>query len=297
MYVHSCVRFQSALSLFAVFLNCWCFLPDPLCFWKSPALWEGNTPQQQSLVSEGNDYPIGRRHLIGRVCLSFISSSFVLTDSCISVSNAETIGKDPTCNDSSCVGVWDGLLADCPHPSRTIAGCVSSQDDTPSTFAEPWDYSEVLIELESMSESEIESAIMQRVVDAVHQISYRRGDLVETILRQGRYLHVLFTDGQSSEISHGEFYITPNDTTIQFRLCRTGNDARLSFVATKSLRNMDRAELIRKELHFLKLPVLRNRQRSFLFLESDFDTFGPRNAELGPPAEMNSLDKPADKPL
>ena len=53
---------------------------------------------------------------------------------------AETIGKDENCTDRSCLGVWDGLLADCPHDGGLSiggAGCVSSQDDTPGNFAEP----------------------------------------------------------------------------------------------------------------------------------------------------------------
>lgn len=56
-----------------------------------------------------------------------------------SVVLAETIGKDSNCNTRDCLGVWDGLLADCPHMrGPTIgAGCTSSQDDTPGTFAEP----------------------------------------------------------------------------------------------------------------------------------------------------------------
>ena len=57
------------------------------------------------------------------------------------VGAAETVGKDPNCNDSTCLGVWDGLLADCPHTTTSFmkggAGCVSSQDDTPGIFAEP----------------------------------------------------------------------------------------------------------------------------------------------------------------
>jgi hypothetical protein len=50
----------------------------------------------------------------------------------------ETVGKDPDCNESTCLGVWDGILADCPHsnaassnPSNT-ASCVSSQVSFPS---------------------------------------------------------------------------------------------------------------------------------------------------------------------
>ena len=60
------------------------------------------------------------------------------------VSASETVGKDPDCNDSTCLGVWDGLLADCPHTSNFGgllggggAGCTSSQDDTPGIFSEP----------------------------------------------------------------------------------------------------------------------------------------------------------------
>ena len=53
---------------------------------------------------------------------------------------AETVGKDPDCYGASCLGVWDGLLADCPHGKfamNTGARCTSSQDDTPGVFAEP----------------------------------------------------------------------------------------------------------------------------------------------------------------
>ena len=53
---------------------------------------------------------------------------------------AETIGKDSNCNSPACLGIWDGLLADCPHGTITMssgAGCASSQDDTPGVFAEP----------------------------------------------------------------------------------------------------------------------------------------------------------------
>ena len=55
---------------------------------------------------------------------------------------AETIGKADDCNDSFCVGVWDGLLTDCPHDEglrklKSGAGCACSQDDTPGVFSEP----------------------------------------------------------------------------------------------------------------------------------------------------------------
>jgi hypothetical protein len=129
---------------------------------------------------------------------------------------------------------------------------------------------------------------MERIVQAIQTVSNRRGDNVEIIFQQQRYLHVLWTDHNSQEISDGEFYITPHDTTIQFRISTTQNNSGRSSIVQPSLRNMDRAELIRKELQWLKLPILRNRQRAFFFIESDqFDTFGPQSAAMGPPEEMS----------
>lgn len=195
-----------------------------------------------------------------------------------SMTSAETVGKDPNCNDRTCLGVWDGLLADCPHGRSVGAGCVSSQDDTPGVFAEPWDYSEDAFVADSSFVT-----VLNKVQSAILSVAGRRGDTVHIILRQGRYLRVSILDAQSTEASTGEFYITPNDTTVQFRIAASSGLPG----GRSSLRNVERAESIRKELRFLKLPVLRNRQRSFLFVESDaLDRFGPGSASLGPPAEL-----------
>lgn len=189
---------------------------------------------------------------------------------------AETIGKDPDCNEASCLGVWDGLLADCPHVDiRSGAGCTSSQDDTPGIFSEPWDYSE--------SDSMDWRDQMKLLVSSLDLICAKRGDTVEIVTQDGRYLRVLFLDGRSGGTSVGEFYFTPNDTTVQFRIAAEQGRA-----GGGSLRNIERAELIRKHLRYLKLPVLRNRKRSLFFVESDLDTFGPGSASLGPPAEMKT---------
>mmetsp|Transcript_9892 Transcript_9892/g.20916 ORF Transcript_9892/g.20916 Transcript_9892/m.20916 type:complete len:280 (-) Transcript_9892:314-1153(-) len=195
-------------------------------------------------------------------------------------SAAETVGKDPNCNGPSCIGVWDGLLADCPHGNLAMnarAGCASSQDDTPGVFAEPWDYSE-----SNSLDWEIQ---MKRLLPAIQIVAGRRGDAVEVLMQSGRYLRVLFTDTKSGEQSLGEFYFTENDATVQFRVGSLS-----SGLSSVSLKNLQRCEMIRKELRYLKLPVLRNRKRSLFFIESDFDTFGPGSAALGPPAEMSSGD-------
>ena len=55
-------------------------------------------------------------------------------------------------------------------------------------------------------------------------------------------MRVLFKDGKTSEKSIGEFYFTPDDTTVQFRLASSADSSLTSY------RNMERAEMIRKQL-------------------------------------------------
>ncbi len=194
---------------------------------------------------------------------------------------AETIGKDPGCNDASCLGIWDGLFADCPHGKNVMnagAGCASSQDDTPGIFAPPWDYSDA----SSLDYNDQ----MRLLIASIQLVCARRGDQVSIFQEEARYLRVLFKDGKTGEESSGEFYFTESDTTVQFRV-GTLNPSSLSLISS-STKNLERCEMIRKQLRYTNLPVLRNRKRTFFFFESDFDTFGPGSASLGPPAEMTT---------
>lgn len=141
---------------------------------------------------------------------------------------------------------------------------------------------------------------MKLLLPAIQLVCSKRGDGVETLLQEGRYLRVLFTDGKTKEKSIGEFYFTPNDTTVQFRVGATismNDDASSSssrgstiptMLLSSSTKNLERCEMIRKELRYTKVPVLRNRKRALFFVESDFDSFGPGSAALGPPAEMST---------
>lgn len=139
---------------------------------------------------------------------------------------------------------------------------------------------------------------MRLLVPAIELVSRRRGDDVKVLIQNDRYLRVVFTDGKTGEKSSGEFYFTENDTTVQFRVgtltpalkSSGGGGALSSFttVLSSSTKNLDRCEMIRKELRYLKIPVLRNRKRALFFVESDLDTFGPGSAALGPPAEMTT---------
>ena len=101
-------------------------------------LWSAfSTSQGLSSTSLCQETRFNRRsllHQIPVVLFGVVSSNVVVSP----VAAAETIGKDPNCNDSACIGVWDGLLADCPHQIFSSgAGCTASQDDTPGIFSEP----------------------------------------------------------------------------------------------------------------------------------------------------------------
>ena len=77
-----------------------------------------------------------RREALARI----VSTAVVIVHP--NVAAAETVGKDDNCNDASCLGVWDGILANCPPVSVGLnvvgAGCISSQDDTSrAVFSEP----------------------------------------------------------------------------------------------------------------------------------------------------------------
>lgn len=222
------------------------------------------------------------------------SGLFVSLTSINKAAAAETVGKDPDCDDLTCLGVWDGLLADCPHTNANIgglvpglpgggAGCTSSQDDTPGIFSEPWDYSESPINngLDYKDQMRLLRPIVERV-------AARHGDRCEILIENDRYLRAKITDAKSSEDSIAEFYFTPNDTTVQFRIGSivTNRVSGKTLLRGSSLRNIERGEMIRKELRYLKIPVLRNRKRSLFFVESGLDQFGPGSASLGPPAEM-----------
>ena len=137
---------------------------------------------------------------------------------------------------------------------------------------------------------------MNLIVTAIQLVSSRRGDQVNILVRKGPYLRVLFQDGKSNEKSVGEFYFTENDTTVQYRLASLGGGTGGPASALSGgIRNIERSELIRKELKFLKVPVIRNRQRTLLFFESDLDTFGPGSAALGSPGDMNARDFDSEK--
>ena len=284
---HSGISFAAILCAAGIAL-----VSRPVAGWSPPLAGSSPVPAAsletgEPSISTGEG---SRKDFLLKSASSCLGLLFASTEK---ANAAETVGKDPDCDDLTCLGVWDGLLADCPHDNASLgkfvpglpgggAGCTSSQDDTPGIFSEPWDYSE---------SNSLDYADQMRLLrPTIERVAAKRGDKIEILTEKDRYLRALIVDATSSEKSIAEFYFTPNDTTVQFRIGSVVSnkaDAKV-LLRGSSLRNIERGEMIRKELRYLKLPVLRNRKRSLFFVESDLDQFGPGSASLGPPAEMKT---------
>ncbi len=151
---------------------------------------------------------------------------------------------DPQNSTPYCIGVIDGLLADCPTNK-----CVSTQDDRPAVFANPWTWDYHLPD-------DTGAPILDRLRSAIEL----RADYSVTLDYDPPYARFSFGDG--TEV---EFYKTPSDDTMQFRSNGPGGNGR----------QRRRLEEIRIAMGMENLPVLRNRKRRLLFVESPLDDFGP----------------------
>lgn len=153
------------------------------------------------------------------------------------------------------LGVVDDLLADCPSSPT----CVSSQDDRPYSFMEPWAY----------------DGPWERAMSRLR--SYVEGSGAKVVASSPRYLRVEYeaTKALSASVDDVEFYFTPGDALVQFRCARRSGVSDLG----AGRRRMDG---IRLALKFEPIPVLRNRKRAFFFGESPLDSFGPSFGKVDP---------------
>ena len=124
------------------------------------------------------------------------------------------------------------LFPDCAN------SCVSSQDDRPAVFDNPW-----------VAEQEYPKG-MKRLEAQVLKL---QGSVVE---KDGRYLRAEFASkgplGES--VDDVEWYFTPNDVLVQFRAERRG-------AAPDYGANRKRLERMRIALGWEKVEILRNRRR------------------------------------
>jgi len=149
--------------------------------------------------------------------------------------------------------VVDGLFADCGNDNN----CVSSQDDRPQCWDPPW-----------ISEGDLGTAMAR-----LRKVLTRFGG--EAVQVDERYLRMRFaSQGLLGRpiTDVAEFYFTPNDTLVQFRAVR--QEASNDFGE-----NRKRLEKARIALGWEQVPVLRNRRRALVVVESPFDTFGPALTE------------------
>ena len=143
-----------------------------------------------------------------------------------------------------------GLLRPC------AGSCISSQDDRPKFFIPPLCYD---------GDADF---MFKRLVDYV----LRKIPDAKIVSSDGRYLHALLVDGGGQQFADEiEFYLTPGDNTIQFRLEHIGQRADFGGV------NRKRIEDLVKGLGLDYVPVLRNRQQAWwsFGLDTPFDDFGP----------------------
>lgn len=151
------------------------------------------------------------------------------------------------------LGVGDGLLDNC-QPARI--SCVSSQDDTPTSFLEPWEYEEEL------------PSLQERLVAAI--MLEPRASLVA---RQPRYLRFEIPTNIPKLVDDLEFFFPPLDNVVHFRSSR--RDRSFDFLLNR--RRLDR---LRLKVGLAQITVLRNRISALSIFESPFDAFGPSAVDV-----------------
>jgi uncharacterized protein (DUF1499 family) len=140
--------------------------------------------------------------------------------------------------------------------------CVSSQDDRPQSWDNPWI---------ADGPTADELSRLRRVIE-----SKKFGGRVVSSDGE-RYLRVEFEERSplgGTNIDDAEFFFTPNDTLVQFRSVRRGSSP------TDFGANRKRLEKARIALGYEKVPVLRNRRRALVVVESPFDNFGPATYDV-----------------
>ncbi|KAJ1616883.1 hypothetical protein T492DRAFT_1103896 [Pavlovales sp. CCMP2436] len=158
------------------------------------------------------------------------------------------------------------VVADLLLPCRRVA-CVSSQDDRPAVWDEPWEYDE--------RRAGGVDGVLARLRTAL--ALEPNCEIVEGARAGGRYLRaVIKITNDGSVRDELEFYLTPGDSLVQFR-------AERSPAGVPDLgANRRRVDRLRQALKLTKLPVLRDRQ-TVLWFETPLDTFGAAEYDSAPP--------------
>lgn len=162
---------------------------------------------------------------------------------------------------ASGLGVRNELLAECQSGS---VSCVSSQDDAPSSFLEPWEYDENLNQLQ------------ERLISIVQMEPH-----AYLVAREARYLRFEIVHSTTA-VDDLEFFFPSQDNVVHFRSAR--RDGSFDFLLNR--RRMDR---IRQKARLVQIPVLRNRRSSLNIFETPFDAFGPSAVDVDALIDNDSL--------
>ena len=140
---------------------------------------------------------------------------------------------------------------------------MSSQDDRPGVFGAPW-------QIEGSSKGVLDKLIVacQSRKDFSKVLDY---DV------ESEYLRIAFTDGDI------EFLKTKGDDTVQFRAASTSP-------GSSNKKQKKRVDELRLAMGYTEIPVLRNRRRALIVVESDWDTFGPSSTRDPTPEEIRDSD-------
>ncbi|KAK3245696.1 hypothetical protein CYMTET_44756 [Cymbomonas tetramitiformis] len=158
---------------------------------------------------------------------------------------------------TECLGSVANTLGTCA--SWKGGSCVSTFDDRPPFFLAPW---------------ELSGSARQTVQEIKSAVEASGGAIQE----QGQYyLYATFGNGRGGVLDDVEFLVSEQDGTVVLR----------SASRTRGLpdggRNRRRLENLRIQLDYEEVPILRNRRRKFLLVESPWDDFGP----TPPPGELD----------
>lgn len=156
------------------------------------------------------------------------------------------------------LGVESELLEDCANVGMS---CVSSQDDTPSSFLEPWEYDEIE-----------ELPVIKRRLTEIILIQFQ-GSLIK---EDDQYLR--FRIGNDDI----EFYFPQQDNLVHFRSSPQNG-------TFDWWRNRRRLESLRISLGLENITVLRNRTSPLSLFQTPFDEFGPSAVDTDKIIENNGI--------
>ena len=181
-------------------------------------------------------------------CISRRENLLVIGSLSLALCNTTSQSKAEN-NGPTELGPIDDTLGSCAG----LASCVSSYDDRPDYFIEPWE----LTDSPEVARNRLMGAIRQLGASKVEE---RAGGISGSI-----YIRASFG---SDEVEF--LLVSDGDRRIELR----SSSNREGFI-WEAGRHEALLEDIRSLVGYPKLEVLRNRQRRFIFIESPWDTFGP----------------------